>query len=252
MNNNDYRLANRIISRIADKIFVSFPQSLENFSEQKTVLTGNPLRKLIITPVKDKLKFNNNLPVLYVTGGNQGANTINWRLFKILPQLLDKVNIIHQVGSSTITKDFEKAAKIARELPVNLKSNYQFFSNEIGPKIAQIMQSSDIFVSRAGANIISEILVLGKMAVLIPIPWSSHDEQQRNAEIVADTGLGLILKQYDAMPPTELEQAILLSLENFEANRGFNGQPIAACVSKARSQISPNAAEKFVDELIKL
>jgi UDP-N-acetylglucosamine--N-acetylmuramyl-(pentapeptide) pyrophosphoryl-undecaprenol N-acetylglucosamine transferase len=50
-------------------------------------------------------------------------------------------------------------------------------------------------VSRSGANTITEILTLGKLCILIPIPWTSHNEQGKNAEMVRETGLAIVLEE---------------------------------------------------------
>ena len=242
-------LANKIISKFADKIFISFKQSVKYFPSKKVVYTGLPLRKEIFTKTTDFFKFKNNNPVIYVTGGNQGANTINWRLFKILPQLLGIANVIHQVGASTITNDLLNASQIKNQLTEEVRDNYYYYTNSFD-SIGEIFSKANIILSRSGANTVYEIMALGKLAVLIPIPWSSGQEQLLNAKLVASTGLGFILDQYDAMPPNELYQAIINSIEVYKNKNDFMGRPIEKAVEAARAQIKLDAVDEIIKNLI--
>lgn len=121
--------------------------------------------------------------------------------------------MIHQTGNSTITNDYEKAKAIYQILPDELKKRYIFFDNTFGPEIGEIYDKADLIVSRAGANTVSEIVALNKYALFIPIPWASHNEQQKNAEYAVSQGCGEILKQRDDMKPKELYDAILKALD---------------------------------------
>jgi UDP-N-acetylglucosamine--N-acetylmuramyl-(pentapeptide) pyrophosphoryl-undecaprenol N-acetylglucosamine transferase len=225
-------LANKLISKFANKILISFESSSKYFPKEKTVLTGLPIRNNIFEKGSDKIFFSNNKPIIYITGGNQGSNTINWRLFKILPRLLNNANVIHQVGGSTLTNDIIKAKETKGSLPKELQSNYLYFENTYDI-IGEIFSKSDVILSRSGANTVYEILALGKLAVLIPIPWSSGQEQLLNAQLVAKTGLGFILNQYDEMPPEELFQSLNLALEMLNKKSDFFGRPIIEAVSES-------------------
>lgn len=243
-------LANKMISKYADKILISFESSLKYFPKEKTILTGLPIRKDIFEKKTSMFNFKNTKPIIYITGGNQGANTINWRIFKVLPKLLEHANVIHQVGASTITNDIEIARKLDNDLPENLKDSYVFFDNAY-EEIGEIYSISNIIFSRAGANTIYEILSLGKLSVLIPIPWSSNDEQLKNAQLVANTGLGFILKQYDEMQPEEMYQSLMMALEVWNKECDFKGRKINEAILDAKKLVVPNAAEKIIAEIVK-
>lgn len=207
-------LSNRLIAKMCDKVMVSWESNLKFYPEDKVVLTGNPVLKDIFNVTTNKFNLEKDLPVIYFTGGNQGSNTINWRLFKVLPKLLESVNIIHQTGNSTITKDFEKAKQAYISLPDTLKRRYIYFDNTFGPEIGEVFNKSDLIVCRAGANTVNDIVTLGKYALFIPIPWASHNEQQLNAEYAVSKGCGEILKQRDDMKPEEFMKAVNTALQN--------------------------------------
>lgn len=145
--------ANKLISLLADKVLVSWPG-------QKGILTGNPIREEVL---KQKPVSNNQRPVLYVTGGSQGAKAIDEAVAKILPRLLKK---------------------------------YQVISGRLsGAESAQALAKADLVVGRAGANTVTEILFFGKPAILIPLPGTFGHEQEKNGQLVASSGLGEILPQ---------------------------------------------------------
>ena len=206
--------SNRMISGFAKKIMVSWDTSLNEYDSSKVVLTGNPIRQEILNPSTDIYKFRNDLPIIYITGGNQGSNTINWRVYEFLPDLLKIANVIHQTGRSAITHDYEKAVQTYNHLPNEIKGRYVFFDNIFGPEIGEILNKADLILTRAGANTVSEIIALGKYALFIPIPWSSQNEQQLNAEYAAKLGNGEILLQRDDMKPNDLFAAIKEALKN--------------------------------------
>lgn len=244
--------ANRYAGKFANRVFLSWPETINLFEKDKVLLVGNLIRRGFFDNQKVINNiFNNSKPIILVTGGNQGANTINKRLFAFLPSILSNVNIIHQVGNSSITKDFENAQSIFNNLSEDLKGSYKFFADDF-ENFDDYMRMANIIVSRSGANTVTEILALGKLAVLIPIPWSSQMEQQKNAEIVEKTGLGYILKQYDDMPPEELYNAIALALEKLISKKDFQNRDINLAIQQGSTLVNPNAAKLIVENVFRL
>lgn len=100
-------LANSLAITLASRIAVSFPSSLKHFPAHKTTLTGNPLRLEIFTTNKRFLSKTHHLavrPIIYITGGNQGARDLNLPLIQALPKLLKKYSIIHQIGDHELQR----------------------------------------------------------------------------------------------------------------------------------------------------
>lgn len=244
--------ANKLIARFADKVLISWTDSAKYFDAEKTVFVGNPIRREVLAVTTDQFNFNNDLPLIYVTGGNQGANTINRRLAAFLPQLLEHANVIQQTGNSTLTQDYAKAKKQREELPESLRERYLVFDNIYGAEIGEILQKASLIVSRAGANTIAEVLALGKLAILIPIPWTAQNEQLLNAKLVAKTGLGYLLEQYDAMPASELQKAIEQGLECNRNKQDFLGRNLHEAQAAARELVTLDAPKRFADEVEQL
>lgn len=239
-------LANKIIAKFSNRICVSWESSLKYFPKNKTVFTGNPIRSSIfeinsnITSGMSKDK-----PLVYITGGNQGAHEINKRIFPIVSELLKSVKIVHQTGNSTVTNDYSKAVSLKDALPSDLKKDYLVFEYIDSDGIGEVMNKADLIVSRAGANTISEILVLGKMSVLIPIPWASHNEQNKNADFVARIGLAMKLEQDEGLTPDLLHDAIVFGLDNKAKNSDYRGNKLADTIKGAKEQVNLNAAKQI-------
>lgn len=190
--------ANTLIALVASKIFISFPSSANLFPKEKVIFSGLPVREEIFKKqdcfIDSNHKNKDKRKIIYFTGGKQGSHIINEAVFSILPVLLEKFIVIHQCGSNSIFNDIRKAQQIKDNLG-RLSQYYfvkeYFFDDEIGG----VYSCADFFVSRAGAHTVYELILLKKPAILIPIPWSSRDEQSKNGKMLEGLGLAKILTQ---------------------------------------------------------
>ncbi len=181
--------ANKLISKFVKKIAVTWPDG-------KGIVVGLPLRKEILKVKKNKLEK----PLLFITGGKQGAVTINRVIFEALSDLLKNYDVLHQVGNNTEYGDWETAKKIKLE---GYKA-VEFLNSE---KQAQALADAEIIIGRSGAHIVYELGYLGKKSILIPIPWVSHNEQFLNAQILVNSGNAVLLPQ-DQLTKNNLLEAI--------------------------------------------
>ena len=239
-------LGNKINSFFAKKICVSWPETLKQFPKEKTVLTGNPLRLDIFKTnpkILSTLKFEKDKPLILVTGGNQGSHRINIAIEGILERLLIKYHVFHQTGHLAGFGDFERLEEKRNHLPKSLKDNYHLKKYVTGEEWGTLLERADLVVSRAGINTITELLVLGKPQLLIPIPWLPGDEQTKNAQMVEKIGLAEILSQ-DDLNPQNLFKKIELMMNKINVYRQAK--------DKAEKLIIKNATQKIVDELEKM
>lgn len=246
-------LANKVIGKFADKVFISWEESRKYFNPQKTVFTGNPIRKSVFEIEDNSLikDIDSNLPTILVFGGNQGAHEINIRIFEIVSELVKDFNVIHQTGNSNVTKDNERSNHIKSSLPTELSKRYLPIEYISSNQIGSILNETDIMVSRSGANTVSEILALGKISILIPIPQTSHDEQIRNARLVEKVGLGIYLSQ-NGLTSEKLYQTILLLRNQINNGKGANNNDLEQIRSYAMELINLNASETLVNEIEKI
>lgn len=244
-------LANKVISKFVDKVLISWEGTRKYFKSSKVVLTGNPIRKEVLKVSTDVYKLNPKLPVIYITGGNQGAHVINRAVIGTIDKLLERYNVIHQTGLTTVTNDYEECRKIAKLHIGSKKGRYIVRGNIFGNEIGEVFSKAALVISRAGANIVTDILALGKMAILTPIPWSIHNEQMLNAEMVEKLGLAKIIKQNELTPEVFLK-GVSEAMKGIKSQRDFNGDVLEESQKKARSLVRLDASEKIVDEVLSL
>lgn len=226
-------LANRIISRFAKKVALSFPESLQYFPKDKTAITGNIVRESIFEIGQERLTRKRSVtPVLYITGGSRGSQLINEQVISTLPELLSRFKVYHQTGLI----DFEKIKEVKGELPQNLQKNYNISPLYPPRDVEKIYKEADLVISRSGANTISELAICGIPAILIPIPWSEGNEQEKNARLLVKRGLGILLPQKRLN-----KSAFFATIE--KAWRGID--KLEANAKKAKELVPKDAAQKL-------
>jgi len=216
-------LANKINSLFVKKFAVSFPNLVTKIIKNKGVFVGNPVRPQIFKkslPKKSEIYKKiqkNKKPVIYITGGKTGSRIINQSIKKIINELTKTFFVIHQFGLDEKTQLFETK----NYLPLRFVS-----ADEIGG----VLNKAKIVISRAGANIVFELLALKKPAILIPIPWASENEQKKNALFLKRQGLAEIISQKE-LSPLKLMKTVRKVDDNFheyELKNKSNANPKTA------------------------
>lgn len=194
-------LANKITAPFAEKICISWEASRRYFPKGKTILTGNPIKK--VSKSLYHLPFDqrdNALPLLFITGGSGGSHTINLLAHGSIGMLLKEFRIIHQTGDAQVFKDFDSLAQEKLLLDPVLQRRY-FITKFVEPaEIIEIMKAADLVISRAGVNTMTELLEVGTPALLIPLPHGQNNEQSTNAHFFESIGLGKVVSQYKLTP----------------------------------------------------
>lgn len=196
--------ANKAIAPFVKKILLTHQSSLPNFPKEKSTVVGLPIRKELLNP---KLTKKYDLPLIYVSCGKQGSHTINKALFPIVPKLIEKFIVVHQTGANTLTKDSDRARRIKEKLGEH-KDRYVFAPYFFSDDVATYLRSASIVIGRAGAHSVYELMVLDKKAILVPIPWVSHNEQFLNAKL-AEKQIGSTILEEKDLSPESLFGAIM-------------------------------------------
>jgi len=174
-------LANKISSFFADKIAVSFKQRQLG---QKVVVTGNPIRREILE-VKRRKSYTK-MPVVLISGGNQGSHLLNTVVEQSLDKLTKIADIVHLTGDSKF-HDFERLQKRQKD--------HYLVKKWAGKEWGEYLSKADLVICRAGINTLTELAYLMVPALVIPIPYLYQDEQNINAKFFATAGLVQILPQ---------------------------------------------------------
>lgn len=236
-----YGLASQFNRFFANQIAVSWLESEKHFPQKKVVFTGNPIRKKILTfdqKIWSVFDFEKNLPLLFFTGGNQGSHVINRTVGEAIRDLLKDNNVFIQVGHLTTHGDFEWLEEKREKLPPTLKKRFHLKKYLDDQEMGTFLNKADVVVSRAGANIVTELAALGKPALLIPLPYASADEQTKNAQILVKAGTAEILNQ-DQLTPLKLRKQIQTMMKNLGQYQKKTPQ--------AKKLVQLEAAEKIVE-----
>lgn len=226
-------LSNRIASKWARKIFISFPKT-EFFDLEKVILTGNPIRTELLEGqtqmAKDLFNISMEKPVILFWGASQGSEFINDFVLDILPELLKNFEIIHITGKSNLKQiEAESEIVVARDL-----EKYYHVLGFLGEQELKTVYSVvDFFVSRSGASSIFEIAAIGKPSILVPLPSSAGNHQAKNAYSYADTGAGIVMEQSNLTPNFFLDKINFLFshpnlLEDMKTSALRFSKPLAA------------------------
>lgn len=210
-------LANRHVASLAKYIALSFQESNQFFPASKTIVTGNPVRNAFFKVGKKKEdKKPGKTPIIYITGGSRGSQTLNEVVFQVLPSILEKAKVYHQTGSL----DFENIKGSRGKLAKGLKKNYFIAATFTPQEVEQRFEEADFLISRSGANTVSELMVTGTPAILIPIPWVESNEQTRNAELLSKVGAGILLPQEKLNKESLLEviENMTKNISKFQSN----------------------------------
>ncbi len=188
-------LANSILGKFADRVAVSYPDAEKEFSASQVVLTGNPLRADIAKGsaevARKTLGLIDSKKVIFVLGGSQGSKIINDRIVALLPKLLRDYQIIHQTGENNFNEVRERAASLG----IKIGYGGYFPIAFIGEEMKDFYAVSDLVISRASANTISEIAANQKPAILIPLKNSAGDHQKMNAYSLEKVGACVVLEE---------------------------------------------------------
>ncbi len=202
-------LANKIASKFANIIALTFEEGKKYFPKKNTVLTGIPLRKKLFKGSKKealkKLKLNKSLPVIYFTGGGLGCHILNTTAIKILPKLLEKANVVFQTGKALNKKDFFEMKKFRESLNIKKKNRLIIF-NFINNELPDIYALADLVIARSGAGTVNELMALNIPAIFIPLAIATKNEQLKNAKFVEKINGGIIIEEKKLSPELLLKK----------------------------------------------
>ncbi|QKW20944.1 UDP-N-acetylglucosamine--N-acetylmuramyl-(pentapeptide) pyrophosphoryl-undecaprenol N-acetylglucosamine transferase [Kitasatospora sp. NA04385] len=238
-------LANRVLARAATRVAVSSESTLPLLPKSArggAAVTGNPVRPAVLAGRADKAVtaldlygFDRSRPTVYVTGGAQGSVQINNLVSAILPDLLDRANVVHQCGPAN-----EAALRgPAAALPPHLAGRY-LLTGYLGAELPDVLALADVVVSRSGAGTLAELTALGKAAVFVPLASSAGNEQAHNATHLQRSGAATAL--LGTPTPDDLRAALAPLLAD----------PLRreAMAARSREHGRPDAAERLVDVLL--
>jgi UDP-N-acetylglucosamine--N-acetylmuramyl-(pentapeptide) pyrophosphoryl-undecaprenol N-acetylglucosamine transferase len=223
-------ITNKVLGRIANGIFISMPESASFFPEQKTTMTGNPIRKEILWSFHERTRLAGNGFSILVFGGSAGAHRINTALIEALPHLervRERLKITHQTGE----KDLERVREGYREH--GFHAEVKTFIDDMSAAYG----AADLVICRAGATTIAEVTACGKGCIFIPFPHAADDHQRKNAESLLKRDAGFMILE-EELTGERLARQILSLMDQPER--------LADIEKNARSLAQLDAAQAIV------
>jgi len=230
--------------KFARRVAVSYKEAAKYFPADRVAYTGQPMRKDVAVPItsgaREFLKIEENVPVVLVLGGSQGAAKINDTILEDLKDLVEKYVIIHQTGKNNIVE--ARATSEALLFASLHKDRYKAFDylNVLALRMAAGVAS--VVVSRAGSTIF-EIASWGIPSIIIPIGEKVSHDQHSNAFAYARAGACTVIEE-DNLTPNILASEIERLVTN-EAER--EKMKVAA-----KAFYKPDAARQVAEELLKI
>ncbi len=191
-------LANRMLLKGAQTIFVSFPTNhYRDMPKDKLVYSGTPVRKDILKGNRDKayeiFDLDSDLKTVLIICGSQGAHAINMLVYEGLKKYLEKYQVIHVAG------DYDYDWLKFKTKDIKNKERYKLYSFMSG-ELKDAFAVADLIITRASNNVWSEMAALGKPSVVIPNESSANNHQLENAKAFSREGAAYVMLQSHLAP----------------------------------------------------
>jgi UDP-N-acetylglucosamine--N-acetylmuramyl-(pentapeptide) pyrophosphoryl-undecaprenol N-acetylglucosamine transferase len=221
----------RWLSPWCSVVAVGFEAATPYLPKAQTLSVGTPVREQFLLdpppPLVD-LPIPDDVPLLVVVGGSQGAVAVNKLVRQCAPVWLDQgIWIVHQTGENDPDA---KSLQHAHYFPL------PFYSNMAG-----LLRRANLVISRAGAGTLTELAIAGTPAILIPYPFAADDHQTYNAEVFAKAGAALLLRQLELT--AELLQTKVSDLLQGQPSAGEN--VLERMAKQAASLAVPDSADRI-------
>ncbi len=221
-------LANRLMLPFASRLTLTFNESNSFFPSGKTVVTGNPFRPELAAGSarrgRELWNFHEELPILLCLGGGTGARSLNELLVSIAPTILEQAQVLHLTGPGKLVPFVHPRYRAVPFLTADF---------------SQALAMADLVISRAGLSTLTELAVLAKPTIVVPLP-DTH--QEANAAFFARPGAVRVVEQRAGA--TALLAAVQSLLTNTDVRRQLSIQ--------IQRLVRPDATQAVVAELVKL
>jgi UDP-N-acetylglucosamine--N-acetylmuramyl-(pentapeptide) pyrophosphoryl-undecaprenol N-acetylglucosamine transferase len=234
-------VTNKLLAKKAHTICVAYDGMEKFFPSDKIILTGNPVRKDLVSALAEKreeaCRFFSLSPekkTILVVGGSLGARTINRSVQHWLDRIVAaEVQLIWQTGRYYYREAKDSLVEY-EDAPIRC---FDFIT-----RMDYAYAVADLVISRAGAGTISELCLLGKPAILAPSPNVAEDHQTKNALALVHKGAADWTTDKEAIQ--ELMPKALAVIKD-EALLSSLSEHIKALAL-------PDSAERIVDEMVKI
>jgi UDP-N-acetylglucosamine--N-acetylmuramyl-(pentapeptide) pyrophosphoryl-undecaprenol N-acetylglucosamine transferase len=189
--------ANSFLAGRVDAIAAGFPLADAPAAlADKIIVTGNPLRPAALAaatrPYPD---FADGKLRLLVTGGSQGARVMADIVPPALASLPQELRARLELTQQTREEDLARVASAYARAGI-LAQIAPFFAD-----LPERIAGAHLVIARAGASTVTELAVIGRPCLLVPLPHALDQDQAANAQVLARSGAAEVIRQSDFTPP---------------------------------------------------
>jgi len=232
-------MANALLASRASRILLSYPDTVGRFPAEKSRVVGNPVRAGFANPpekrrARETFNLAQNVPVVLVSGGSQGARTLNTAMADAIMRFgADEVQFLWMTGQSGVAA----ARAAAEKAPVHVDV-FPFIDD-----MPSACAAADLIVGRAGASSTAEIAMLGKPSILVPFPFATDNHQEANARAFEAAGAARVFLDPECTGERLAD----------EVRQLLNDANALAAMGRAAATLArPGAAEAIVEEMLLL
>lgn len=184
---------NTQLAKHAARIVLSFEESITYMPSRlrsKAIVLGNPVRTMIsrnsnAPECRARMGLRADITTILVIGGSLGARSINSTVQRLIKAIANDgmrrdIQIIWQTGNNFKPEIPAEIGHLIRTMP---------FIDDMDAAYG----SADLVISRCGATTLAELGIVGKPAVLIPLPTASMNEQMLNGRIAEEQGAAIVI-----------------------------------------------------------
>ncbi len=232
---------NRVVGPRVTRACISWEETGKYFRAGAVRVTGTPVRSSFLAAVKGAgaaaAGHSSNIASVLVIGGSQGARALNDNVPGAVAYAISQgqlLSIVHQTGEPERAKVLGAYEALGMDMS---RVTVTAFIDDV----ASAMTQADLVVCRAGAGTVSELCVVGRPAIYVPLPTAADDHQRKNAEAIEERGAGECLLQQD-LTADSLGKRLVALLHNREKLREMG--------LRAKQAGHPDAAQSVAAEVL--
>ena len=224
--------ANRLLAPRVNTVACGFPslQKAPAGVAARAVFTGNPVRPAIRALADRAYEPPGEALRLLVTGGSQGARLLSQLVPAAVADLPEALRLRLSVQQQARAENLEAAQRMYRDALV--KAEVSPFFHDMAGRLAQ----AHLVIGRSGASTVSELAVVGRPSILVPLGIALDDDQGQNAKVLADAGGAVILREADLS-----KSALTATIQALLTDPSL----LTAMAAAARSVAVTDAAERL-------
>lgn len=195
-------LTTRLLEKHADLIMVGFEECRKNYRHpEKVLVTGTPVRgdffRLTKKEAKAQLGMDDGRPLIVSFWGSLGAREMNRQMAEFLAlEARSGIPFHHVHGAGKV--GCIHMAEYLKDADIDLDRAPGLEVREYIQDMGVMMRAADLVICRAGASTISELTALGVPAIIVPSPNVTHNHQESNARVLANSGGAEMILEKDS------------------------------------------------------